>query len=48
MMMELGRYAVPVLTAWGISAVLIVGLIAQTLAASASARKALEEVECRG
>ncbi|WP_449042871.1 heme exporter protein CcmD [Paracoccus sp. (in: a-proteobacteria)] len=48
MMIELGRYAVPVLTAWGISAVLIVGLIVQTLAASTRARRALEEVERRG
>ncbi|SEH63046.1 heme exporter protein CcmD [Paracoccus alkenifer] len=48
MMVELGRYAVPVLTAWGISAALIVGLIVQTLAAGARARRALEEVERRG
>ncbi len=48
MMVELGRYAVPVLTAWGVSALLVLGLIAQTLAASTRARKALEEVERRG
>ena len=48
MMAELGRYAVPVLTAWGASAVLIGGLIVQTVVAGARARKALEEVERRG
>lgn len=48
MIAELGRHAVPVLTAWGISGVLILGLIAQTLVAAARARRALEEVERRG
>jgi|GEM_PF-6431294 len=48
MMSELGRHAIPVLTAWGISAGLIVGLIAQTLIAAAGARRALERVERRG
>lgn len=47
-MIELGRHAVPVLTAWGISAVLIGGLIAQTLVAAARARRALDRVENRG
>ena len=48
MMAELGRHAVPVLTAWGITGVLILGLIAQTLIAAARARRALEKVERRG
>ncbi|WP_273500213.1 heme exporter protein CcmD [Paracoccus sphaerophysae] len=47
-MMELGKYAVPVLAAWGISLALLAGLIGQTLAAAARARRALEEVERRG
>lgn len=47
-MMELGKYAVPVLAAWGISLALLAGLVAQTLAAAARARRALEEVERRG
>ena len=46
--MELGKYAVPVLAAWGISLALLAGLVAQTLAAAARARRALEEVERRG
>ena len=48
MMTELGRHAVPVLAAWGISGALIAGLIAQTLIAAARARRALERVERRG
>ena len=48
MMMELGRHAVPVLTAWAISGALLVGLIAQTMVAASRARRALEKVERRG
>ena len=48
MIAELGRHAVPVLAAWSISGVLIVGLIAQTLVAASRARRALEKVERRG
>lgn len=48
MMDELGRHAVPVLAAWGISGLLIGALIAQTLIAAARARRALEKVERRG
>ena len=48
MMTELGRHAVPVLTAWGVSAVLIAGLVAQTLIAASRARRALDRVEDRG
>lgn len=47
-MMELGKYAGPVLAAWGISLLLLAGIIAQTLIASARARRALEQVERRG
>ena len=36
MIAELGRHAAPVLAAWSISGVLIVGLIAQTLVAISS------------
>ena len=46
-MIELGKYAAPVLSAWGISLALLAGLIAQTLLASARARKRLDEVEAR-
>ncbi|WP_331429118.1 heme exporter protein CcmD [Paracoccus sanguinis] len=45
MMVELGKYAVPVLSAWAISLALIVALVVQTLAASARARRDLERVE---
>nr|WP_081972883.1 heme exporter protein CcmD [Paracoccus sanguinis] len=44
-MVELGKYAVPVLSAWAISLALIVALVVQTLAASARARRDLERVE---
>lgn len=47
-MMELGKYAVPVLSAWAISLVLIAGIVVQTVLANARARRALEEVETRG
>lgn len=47
-MIELGKYAVPVLAAWGVTLALLAGLVAQTLAANARARRALEEVERRG
>ena len=47
-MIELGKYAAPVLAAWGISAVLIAGLVVQTLVAAARARRDLAEVEGRG
>ena len=46
-MIELGKYAVPVLAAWGISAALIVALVGQTLAAATRARRDLEKVENR-
>ena len=40
MIVELGKYAVPVLSAWAISLALIVALVVQTLAASARATEA--------
>ena len=48
MIAELGRHAVPVLAAWGITGALLAGLVAQTLIAAARARRALEKVERRG
>lgn len=48
MIAELGRHAVSVLAAWGISGTLLAGLVAQTLIAAARARRALEKVERRG
>ena len=47
-MIELGKYAGPVLAAWGISILLLAGITVQSLIASARARRALEEVERRG
>ncbi|HRO15866.1 MAG TPA: heme exporter protein CcmD [Paracoccus sp. (in: a-proteobacteria)] len=47
-MMELGKYAGPVLTAWGVSLVLLAGILVQTLLANARARRDLDRVERRG
>lgn len=47
-MIELGRYAGAVLGAYGLSLALLAGLIWQTLAANARARRALERQEHRG
>ena len=44
-MIELGKYAVPVLAAWGVSLALLAGLVAQTLAANARARRTLDQIE---
>ena len=44
-MMELGKYAGPVLAAWGVSLALLAGMVVQTLLAAARARRALDEVE---
>lgn len=41
-MIGLGKYALPVLISYGLSAVLLLGLIAQTLAANRRARLNLE------
>ena len=44
-MIELGKYTVPVLLAYGVSLTLLAGLIAQSLLRNARARRALEEQE---
>ncbi|RJL06352.1 heme exporter protein CcmD [Paracoccus aestuarii] len=47
-MIDLGRYATTVLAAYGVSLVLIAGLVWHTVAANARARRALEEYERNG
>lgn len=47
MMPDLGKYAGAVLSAYGASVVLIIGLVALSLWRSARVRRALEEVEAR-
>lgn len=47
-MIELGKYAAPVLMAWAIGLALLAGIIVQTLLANARARRALAEGERRG
>lgn len=47
-MIDLGRYATTVLAAYGVSLVLIAGLVWHTVAANARARRALEEHERNG
>jgi len=47
-MIELGKYAGTVLLAYGVSLALIGGLIWQTVAANARARRNLEEHEKNG
>ena len=47
MMPELGKYAVPVLTAYGTSIGLIFGLVGLTLWRGARVRRQLREVELR-
>ena len=44
-MAELGKYAVYVLSSYGVSLALLAGLIWQTVAANARARRALEDHE---
>lgn len=46
-MPELGRYAVEVLTAYGVTALLLGGLVALSLARAARVRRHLEEAEAR-
>lgn len=46
-MPDLGPYAVPVLSAYGATLVLIGGLIAWTLVRDARVRRALREIEAR-
>ena len=47
-MIELGKYASTVLAAYGVSILLLAGVIVTTLRANARARRALEEYENRG
>lgn len=47
-MIDLGRYAGAVLGAYGLSLALLAGLIWQTLAANARARRDLEKQENNG
>lgn len=47
-MTELGKYAVTVTAAYGVSLLLLAGIVVQTVIANARARRALEEHEKRG
>ncbi|WP_347266062.1 heme exporter protein CcmD [Paracoccus sp. (in: a-proteobacteria)] len=47
-MIELGKYATTVATAYGVSLVLLAGIILQSVLANARARRQLEEQERRG
>lgn len=47
-MTELGKYAVTVIAAYGVSLVLLAGIVVQTVIANARARRTLEEHEKRG
>lgn len=47
-MIDLGRYAGTVLAAYGVSILLIAGLVWHTVAANARARRALQEFERNG
>lgn len=47
-MIELGKYANTVLSAYGAGILLLAGIILQTIRANARARRALEEQEKRG
>ncbi|SET09514.1 heme exporter protein CcmD [Paracoccus homiensis] len=47
-MIELGKYAVTVWMAYGVSAILLVGLIWHTVAANARARRELKKQEDHG
>lgn len=44
-MIELGKYAGTVLGAWGITLVLLAGIVVQSLVRDARARRALEKEE---
>lgn len=47
-MIELGKYATTVLSAYGVSLLLLAGIIWQTVAANARARRELEKHEKNG
>lgn len=46
-MIELGKYAGTVLGAWGVTLVLLGGIVVQSLVRNARARRALEKEEPR-
>lgn len=47
MIPDLGKYAVPVLASYGVSLLLIAGLVWSSLRRSARVRRALDEIESR-
>lgn len=47
-MIDLGKYSVPVLSAYGAAILLLAGIILQTIAANTRARRALEAHEKNG
>ncbi|MFT5796300.1 MAG: heme exporter protein D [Candidatus Azotimanducaceae bacterium] len=48
MLPDLGKYAVTVLSAYGASIVLLVGLVLMSVAKGRRVRKLMQEVEARG
>lgn len=46
-MIELGKYTIPVLSAYGFSVLLLVGVVWQSVIRNARARRALEQQEGR-
>ena len=48
MLPDLGKYAVTVLSAYGVSILLLVGLIVMSVAKGRRVRKQMQEVEARG
>lgn len=47
-MIDLGKYSIPVLTAYGATVLLLLGIVAQSVMANARARRALEAQEKNG
>ena len=47
-MIDLGKYAVTVLVAYGVTAALLIGIVWQSAAANARARRALEKHQGHG
>ncbi len=47
-MIDLGKYAFPVLVSYGVSVLLLAGIILQSVRANSRARKALEAQENNG
>lgn len=46
-MIDLGKYTIPVLSAYGASVLLLVGIVWQSIARNARARRALDQQEAR-